>query len=86
MPNDTSFYAWLAAQPAFVEVAIGVAFVMVVAPAVLAAAAIATARLEPVFAAALIGISRRVSSAHVHPIESLPRTNVLVAPLKQWKI
>ena len=86
MSNDTSVYAWLAAQPAFVEVAIGVTFLMVVAPALLAAAAIATARLEPFFAGALIAISRRVSSAHVHPIGSPPRTNVLEAPLKQWKV
>ena len=76
---DTSFYAWLAAQPAFVEVAISVAFVMALAPAVLAAAAIATAKLEPILAGALISASRSVSSTHVHPIGSQPRTTLLEA-------
>ena len=43
---DISFYAWLAAQPAFVEVAVGVAFVLVLAPAVLAVVAQLITRLE----------------------------------------
>ena len=43
---DISFYVWLAAQPAFVEVAVGVAFVLVLAPAVLAVVAQLITRLE----------------------------------------
>ena len=50
---DSSFYAWLAAQPAFVEVAIGVAFVAFTAPAVLAAVAMTMTRLEDWFGARL---------------------------------
>jgi len=41
-----NFYAWLAAQPACVEVAIGVAFVLFVAPVTLAAVAYVLIRLE----------------------------------------
>ena len=43
-----NFYAWLAAQPPFVEVAVGVAFVLFVAPAALAAVAYVLIRVEGV--------------------------------------
>jgi len=39
-------YAWLAAQPPFVEVAIGVVFILLVAPVTLAAVAYVLARVE----------------------------------------
>jgi len=39
-------WRWLADQPPFVEVGIGMSFVLVLAPAVLAAVAIAVSRLE----------------------------------------
>jgi hypothetical protein len=40
MPStEGTFYVWLAAQPPFVEVALGILFVVVLAPVVLAAAA-----------------------------------------------
>jgi len=43
---DMLFYTWLAAQPAFVEVGVGVAFVVLLAPAELAVVAQSLARLE----------------------------------------
>ncbi len=43
---DSTFCGWLAAQPAFVEVALGVIFVVAVAPSILAIVAAAMGRLE----------------------------------------
>ena len=43
---DGPFYTWLAAQPAFVEVALGVVFVTFIAPAILAVVATALSQLE----------------------------------------
>ena len=68
---DTSFYGWLAAQPAFVEVAIGVLFVVVLAPVALALMALAATRLEE-FCAELF-----TAAILVHPIKVRPRTSVL---------
>jgi|RhiMethySRZTD1v2_1073278.scaffolds.fasta_scaffold3306428_2 hypothetical protein len=48
---DEPFYTWLAAQPAFVEVALGVVFVTFLAPGILAAVATALSRLECWFCA-----------------------------------
>ena len=43
---DGPFYTWLAAQPAFVEVALGVLFVTFIAPGILAAVASVLSQLE----------------------------------------
>jgi hypothetical protein len=43
-PND--FFSWLAVQPPFVEVALGAFFCLVVAPAVMAGAAMVVTALE----------------------------------------
>jgi len=40
------FWRWLADQPAFIEVGIGMIFVLVLAPATLVSVAIAATRLE----------------------------------------
>ena len=71
---DNTFYGWLAAQPAFVEVAIGVLFVVVVAPVTLAFVALATTRLEE-FCAKLC-----IAAIHLHPSTGRLRTRVFQAP------
>jgi hypothetical protein len=71
---DNTFYGWLAAQPAFVEVAIGVVFVVVVAPATLALVALAATRLEEFCARLLIAV------IHLHPSKKRLRTRVFQAP------
>jgi hypothetical protein len=40
------FFTWLAAQPAFVAVGLGIAFCLVIAPLMLAAVALGLTRLE----------------------------------------
>ena len=44
----SSFWRWLADQPAFIEVAIGMCFVLIIAPAALTAVAVALTRVEAV--------------------------------------
>ena len=70
---DGSFYAWLAAQPAFVEVAVGIAFVLVLAPAVLAAVAETFTWLEE-WALLFWHTQRQADAAMaVPPLHSVPR-------------
>ena len=40
------FFSWLAAQPAFVEVGVGIAFCLVIAPSLLAAIAVGLTSVE----------------------------------------
>ena len=42
----SSFWRWLADQPAFIEVAIGICFVLIIAPAALTAVAVACTKTE----------------------------------------
>ena len=42
----SSFWRWLADQPAFIEVAIGMCFVLIIAPAALTAVAVACTQAE----------------------------------------
>jgi len=44
--SGSSLWRWLADQPPFIEVGIGMAFVLLLAPGVLAAVALLFARLE----------------------------------------
>ena len=44
--SGSSLWQWLASQPPFVEVAIGMSFVLIVAPLVLAAVALACTKSE----------------------------------------
>jgi len=44
--SGSRLWQWLASQPPFVEVAIGIGFVLVLAPTVLAAVAMGCTRLE----------------------------------------
>jgi hypothetical protein len=44
--NANDFFAWLAAQPPFVEVALGAFFCLIVAPIILAGVATAVTALE----------------------------------------
>ena len=44
----SALWQWLADQPAYIEVATGMAFVLIVAPVVLGAVAVLTAQLETV--------------------------------------
>ena len=46
MENPNDFFAWLAAQPAFVEVAVGAFFCLAVAPVLLGAFALAVTAVE----------------------------------------
>lgn len=46
MDNSYDFFSWLARQPAFVEVAVGAFFCLVVAPILLAAIATAVSAFE----------------------------------------
>jgi hypothetical protein len=46
MDNPTDFFAWLATQPAFIEVAVGAFFCLAVAPVLLAAFALAVTAVE----------------------------------------
>jgi len=46
--TGSSFWRWLADQPAFIEVGIGMIFVLVLAPATLVSVAIVATRLEAV--------------------------------------
>jgi hypothetical protein len=43
-------WRWLADQPAYIEVAIGMAFILVLAPAILAAVAVSSTKLETIAA------------------------------------
>jgi hypothetical protein len=74
MPQlDASFYTWLAAQPAYVEVAVGMTFVLVLAPVVLAAVAEAFTWLEE-WAVLLWHAQRQADAAMaVPPLHSEPR-------------
>ncbi len=47
-------WRWLADQPAYIEVAIGIAFVLVLAPAILAGVAVLSTRLEAVAASVAV--------------------------------
>jgi hypothetical protein len=71
---DSSIYGWLAAQPAFVEVAIGVAFVIIGAPLVLAAVAIATTWLDGVLGALVATALPQPARSKAHPIGHRLRT------------
>jgi hypothetical protein len=42
----SSFWRWLADQPAFIEVGVGMCFVLIIAPAVLTAVAVACTQAE----------------------------------------
>jgi hypothetical protein len=55
----SALWQWLADQPAYIEVATGMAFVLIVAPVVLGAIAVLTAQLETV----VEGIAVRLSLA-----------------------
>ena len=44
--SESSLWRWLADQPPFIEVGLGMGFILVLAPAVLATVAIAFTRLE----------------------------------------
>ena len=80
---DGSFYTWLAAQPAFVELAVGVAFVVIIAPTVLAAAATAITRLEDFLV--LHAQLPAFSPANLHPTGGSPRTTYLKpADTQRW--
>ena len=46
MDNSNDFFAWLATQPAFVEVAIGALFCLAVAPVLLGCLALAVTAVE----------------------------------------
>jgi len=63
MDNSNDFFAWLATQPAFVEVAIGAFFCLVVAPALLAAVAVAVTAVD------------NFLEARLRPLASLLRAN-----------
>jgi len=78
MPStEDPFYVWLAAQPAFIEVALGILFVVVLAPAVLAAAAGVLGHLEQFIETAhglMHPASRAARRIDIRPtIASLPR-------------
>jgi len=49
------FWDWLADQPAFIEVGIGMCFVLIIAPAALAAVAILFTRVEAVIEGIVVG-------------------------------
>ena len=44
----SSFWRWLADQPAFIEVGVGMCFVLIIAPAVLTGVAITLTNLEAI--------------------------------------
>jgi hypothetical protein len=71
---DSSIYGWLATQPAFVEVAIGVAFVVIAAPAALAAVAVASTWLEGVLGVLVAGALNPPSKIKAHPAGRRLRT------------
>ena len=69
MDNSNDFFAWLAVQPAFVEVALGAVFCLIVAPALLAGVATAVTALEAFAETHLIPLlaSRRLGTADHSP-------------------
>ena len=71
---DNSIYGWLATQPAFVEVAIGVAFVVIAAPLALAAVAVASTWLDAVLGALVAAALTPSSQSTAHPIAHRLRT------------
>jgi hypothetical protein len=58
----SSFWRWLADQPAFIEVGIGMCFVLIIAPAVLTAVAVACTQAE-VFVRSLVAGGLMVPSS-----------------------
>ena len=73
MENPTNgFFGWLAAQPAFVEVALGAVFCLIVAPTVLATVAATLTSMEKVVEARLSAIWQRSA----HPADLLNRAAV----------
>ena len=72
---DSSFYKWLAAQSASVEVGVGIAFVVLVAPVVLATIAVAITWLEDLFLTRLNRPANPTARLGAHPIAATPRTS-----------
>jgi hypothetical protein len=67
----SSFWRWLADQPAFIEVGIGMCFVLVIAPAALTAVAIVCTRAEALVGSVMAG---RINAAVLTcPAESVKR-------------
>ena len=81
-----SFYTWLATQPAFVEVAVGVAFVAFAAPAVLAAVAMTLTGLEDWLAArmAMPAQAARASIARIAPYQLISVRELLAMAANAW--
>jgi len=71
---DSSIYGWLATQPAFVEVAIGIAFVVIAAPLALAAVAVASTWLDAVLGALVAAALTPSSQSTAHPFAHRLRT------------
>ena len=57
MDNSHDFFSWLAQQPAFVEVAVGAFFCLVVAPVMLAGIATAVSAFEAFLETRLTGVN-----------------------------
>ena len=70
MDNSNDFFAWLAVQPAFVEVALGAVFCLIVAPALLAGVATAVTALEAFVEMRLIPL---VASRRLRTVEHPPQ-------------
>ena len=71
MDNSNDFFAWLAVQPPFVEVALGVVFCLIVAPALLAGVATAVTALEAFAETRLIPL---VASRRLGRVDHPPRS------------
>jgi len=52
---DSWLWRWLADQPAYIEVGIGMCFVLVIAPAVLTTVAVALTRAEAIVESVVVG-------------------------------
>lgn len=70
MDNSNDFFAWLAVQPAFVEVALGAVFCLIVAPALLAGVATAVTALEALAETRLIPL---LASARLGTVGDSPQ-------------
>ena len=87
----SALWQWLADQPAYIEVATGMAFVLIVAPVVLGAVAVFTAQLETVVEGIaarlpLAGFAKadRLQAADQHPqSRNVRRATMRTAPDRQ---
>ena len=76
-------WRWLADQPPFIEVGIGMAFVLLLAPGVLAAVALLFARLEILVESIEPLITSFLASKSAHAMDHIARTSVRSKPIRR---